>query len=393
MHIYIHVPFCVRKCRYCSFYSKVPSTGEMEAYVKHILREIQFWGERLGRIPVNTIFFGGGTPSLLASSSIEAILNQLATFFSINADHEISLEANPDSILRPSMFSDLLHCGINRLSIGIQSLNDDFLHVLGRPHDSSQAIKAVTGAHAAGFTNVSVDLIWAIPGQKLKNWLEELKYICLHLKPEHLSCYGLTLEPETELALDCARGVLTMPPDSRQAIMFMRGAEFLEEKGYLHYEVSNFAKMGYLCRHNIGYWEGQDYLGFGPSAVSTWLGRRWTNPPDMQHYFAAINTGRIGDNAEILDPRARLSELIMLRLRTSRGLRLKAYEELTGHSFFEDHQPLVNLLHTKGLIRISNGYLRLTRNGMLVSNSIVSRIFADTPALSGTSPMTPLPRV
>lgn len=382
MHIYIHVPFCVRKCRYCSFYSKEPDPGETDAYVRHVLREIKLWGDRLGNVPVSTIFFGGGTPSLLEPSAVSAVLEQLAGVFSIKGDPEISLEANPDSILRPNMFTDLLRCGVNRLSIGVQSLDDGSLRTLGRPHDSSQAIRAVTEAHAAGFANVGVDLIWAIPGQRLGSWLEELKYVCLRLKPEHLSCYGLTLETGTELAEDCGRGTLTPPSDDRQALMFMRGAELLEEKGYLHYEVSNFSKMGYQCRHNLGYWEGREYLGFGPAAVSTVKSRRWTNPPDMRRYFAAVNTGRIGENAEILDVRARISELMMLRLRTSRGMRLKAYEELTGHGFFEDHQALVNLLHKKGLIRISNGYLRLTRNGMLVSNSIVGRIFTDTPALS-----------
>lgn len=383
MHIYIHVPFCVRKCRYCSFYSKEPEPDEINVYVQHVLREIRLQGERFGKIPVSTVFFGGGTPSLLEPSAVSAILERLASVFSITGEPEISLEANPDSILRPNLFTDLLRCGVNRLSIGIQSLDDGHLSVLGRSHDSSQAIRAVTGAHAAGFVNVGVDLIWALPGQKLKNWLEELKYVCLHLKPEHLSCYGLTLEPGTALNTDCESGTLTVPANDRQALMFMRGAEFLEEKGYLHYEVSNFSRMGYQCRHNLGYWEGREYLGFGPAAVSTVKNRRWTNPSDMRRYFAEVNTGRIGENAEILDLQARISELMMLRLRTARGMRLKAYEELTGRSFFADHQALVNLLHKKGLVRISNGYLRLTRNGMLVSNSIVSRIFTDTPALSG----------
>ena len=381
MQIYIHVPFCVRKCRYCSFYSKEPDPGEMDAYVEHVLREIRFQGQRLGRIPANTVFFGGGTPSLLTPSAINAMLEQLARFFSIANNAEISLEANPDSVLRPGMFAALLRCGVNRLSIGIQSLDDTLLRILGRPHNAAQGAKAVLEAHAAGFANVGADLIWAIPGQTPGNWLNELQYVCTRLKPEHLSCYGLTLEPGTALTEECARETLTMPSDDRQALMFMRGAEFLEEKGYLHYEISNFAKMGYQCRHNLGYWEGQEYLGFGPGATSTLQGRRWTNPPDMRRYFSAVHAGRIGEDAETLDLQAKLSELMMLRLRTSRGMRLKAYEELTGRGFFEDHQPLVNLLHKNGLIRISNGYLRLTRNGMLVSNSIISRIFADTPAL------------
>lgn len=386
MQIYIHVPFCVQKCRYCAFFSKVPAGQETETYTRHLLREIALYGERLGRLPVETVFFGGGTPSLLGAAFVDAALGALAKTFSLARGAEITLEGNPDSLLMNGVLEGLARSGVNRLSIGVQSLDDARLRFLGRPHNAAQAESAVHEARAAGFGNIGVDLIWGLPDQTPQGWLRELKHVCGRLNPEHISAYGLTLEPETPLAAAGEAGETVVADERTQARLFIQGGDLLEEAGYLHYEVSNFAKMGYQCRHNLGYWEGLEYLGLGPGAVSTVAGRRWTNPASIRQWCAAVNTGRPGRNAEELDAQARFTETVMLSLRTARGLRLKAYEEMTGRSFFQDHQALVNLLHQMGLIRMAKGRLRFTRNGMLVSDAIVARILADTPPLAAAKP-------
>ncbi len=377
MQIYIHVPFCVRKCAYCAFHSWVPGPEEPLVYVDALLQEISLWGERLGNIPVTSVFFGGGTPSLLPPRTVGLILDALGQRFSFAKDVEISFEANPESALELFYLHELAKTGVNRLSIGVQSLDDNLLKTLGRPHSAMQASKVVQAARESGFNNLNLDLMWGIPRQRSRQWLEELKFVCMTLRPEHLSCYGLTLEPGTPLAEQEERGALHMPGDKQLSHMFMDAADFLEEQGYIHYEISNFSRMGFQCRHNLGYWEGRDYLGLGPSAVSTINGRRWTNPLPLADYKLAVQTGGIGREAEELDQATRLMETVMLRLRTVKGLNLRAYQAEFGDNFVARHQRLMDLLYQKGLIRIRNNHLALTRNGMLVSNTILAKFFAD----------------
>lgn len=352
----------------------------LPAYVETLLAELALWGDRLGNVTVDTIFFGGGTPSLLPPRVVEAILDRVRRVFTIAPGAEISFEANPESLATRAQARALYETGVNRLSMGVQALDDTLLHLMGRPHRAREAVRAFEAAREAGFGNISLDFIWGLPGQRLRQWLDQLREV-VRLRPEHLSCYGLTLEEGTPLTADVASGRLTMPQEREQAAMFMQGAERLEDAGYLQYEISNFARMGFQCRHNLGYWEGSDYLGLGPSAASTLDGLRWTNPTDHAAWRDAVRTGRVGADAERLGLTVRVLELVMLRLRTTRGLRVKAYRELTGRDFMRDHKSLIHLLHRNGLVRIRGGYLRLTRNGMLVSNSILERFFERSESL------------
>lgn len=469
MLLYIHVPFCRRKCRYCAFHSLpligdggvasessgspqsprlsgsadaplpagltdstdaslsdtppiVPSAQDtsghdgrttattrpvssgpvtrqaiscapadaLPAYVETLFSELALWGDRLGNVTVETIFFGGGTPSLLPPHVVAAILDRIRRTFQVVSGAEISLEANPESLSGKQQARALYDAGVNRLSLGVQALDDTLLHLMGRPHRARDAIRAFNAARDAGFTNISLDFIWGLPGQRLRQWLDQLREV-VRLRPDHLSCYGLTLEEGTPLTADVEAGSLALPQEREQAAMFMQGAERLEEAGYLQYEISNFARMGFQCHHNLGYWEGRDYLGLGPSATSTIDGLRWTNPYEHGAWHEAVRTGRIGTDAERLDLTVRVLELVMLRLRTTRGLRVKAYRELTGRDFLRDHKPLVHLLHRNGLVRIRDGYLRLTRNGMLVSNSILERFFERTESLLSLESTTEAP--
>lgn len=402
MLVYIHVPFCRTRCRYCAFHS-IPLGRGVEAagspvvrdYVDTLLLELAHWGDRFGGSEVQSVFFGGGTPSLLPPRIIGIVLERLARYFRLAPKAEITLEANPESLRGRDSVPRYLSAGVNRLSIGLQSLDESMLRTLGRPHKARDSLHAAFAAREAGCANIGVDLMWGLPGQSVRQWLQTLKDVA-RMEPNHISAYGLTLEPGTPLELDCEEGRLTLPPERDQNIMFMEGAAFLEERGYLHYEISNFARMGFQCRHNMGYWEGADYLGLGPSATSTMLGRRWTNPASQKAWEARTRQGSLGQDAEKLTPTLRVLELIMLRLRTARGLRLKAYRELTGRDFLRDHQRLIQALHENGLIRIRHGYLRLTRSGMLVSNSILANLFERTenalkqPLPPGAAP-SPLP--
>ena len=384
MFVYIHVPFCSTRCRYCAFYSSPLGRGVdpvsspvVRDYVDTLFMELAHWGDRLGGSPVQTVFFGGGTPSLLPPRVIALVMERLGRYFDLAPKAEVTLEANPESLRGGHRVAQYLEAGINRLSIGIQTLDESMLRMLGRPHKAQDSLHAAFLAREAGCVNINVDLMWGLPGQSVRQWLQTLKDV-VRMSPDHISAYGLTLEPGTPLELDVEEGRLMLPPEREQNIMFMEGAALLEQHGYLHYEISNFARMGFQCRHNMGYWEGEDYLGLGPSATSTIAGRRWTNPASQKAWDVRIREGSLGQDVEELTPQTRVLELLMLRLRTARGLRVKAYREMTGRDFVRDHQRLVQALHENGLIRIRNGYLRLTRRGMLVSNSILSNLFERT---------------
>ena len=353
------------------------SSPVVRDYVDTLFMEMAHWGDRLSGNTVESVFFGGGTPSLLPPRVIGHIMERLGRYFKLAHKAEVTLEANPESLRGGHRVTQYLEAGINRLSIGIQSLDDSMLRMLGRPHKAQDSLHAAFLAREAGCANINVDLMWGLPGQSVRQWLQTLKDV-MRMSPDHISAYGLTVEPGTPLELDVDEGRLVLPPERDQNIMFMEGAALLEQHGYLHYEISNFARMGFQCRHNMGYWEGEDYLGLGPSATSTIGGQRWTNPASQRAWDMRARDGSLGQEVEVLDPQTRVLELLMLRLRTSRGLQVKAYREMTGRDFVRDHQRLVQALHENGLIRIRNGYLRLTRSGMLVSNSILSNLFART---------------
>lgn len=381
MQVYIHVPFCRSRCNYCAFYSTPLNTlpmgnegGLFKEYEEGILKELDAAQKSLGKQTIQSVFFGGGTPGILPVESLNSILNRVRQNFDFSPKAEITLEANPESLRTVDRAKELLECGVNRLSIGVQSLDDNLLKMLGRPHRGNDAMKAIYAAREAGFANINVDLMWGLPGQSVRQWLQTLKDV-MNLGPDHISSYGLTLEPGTPLERECEAGRLALPPERDQSIMFMEGAALLEAGGYLHYEISNFARMGFQCRHNLGYWEGKDYLGLGPSATSTINGRRWTNPANIGAWLESVGKGTGQRNAEVLTAQTRILEFIMLRLRTARGLRLKAYHEVCNRDFVKDNLRLVQAMHENGLIRIRNGYLSLTRSGMLVSNSIIANLF------------------
>jgi oxygen-independent coproporphyrinogen-3 oxidase len=383
--LYIHVPFCRKKCAYCGFYS-LPQEGERAGtkliadYAAHLMRELRLTAEHTGRVPVETVFFGGGTPSLLPGKLIGDIVRMIHKLFILEDSAEISAEANPDSALDNGWLFEARRAGVNRLSLGVQSFDDDTLALLGRAHSSRAAQAAFETARTAGFSNISLDLMWALPGlsphaQTQSGWLKQLK-LAADLKPEHISTYGLALEPDCALEKAQAGGLIALPTEKEQASMYLAGADYLESQGYMQYEISNFARMGFECRHNIGYWEGKEYLGLGPAAVSTTGNTRRTNVADLQQWRQALAAGGSAHSLEELDDSTKAKEMLMLRLRMNKGLKLKDWQKAAGQSVMHACGPLIALLQKNGLASIRSGRLRLTRSGMLASSTIIAHFFA-----------------
>jgi oxygen-independent coproporphyrinogen-3 oxidase len=391
--LYVHVPFCRSKCAYCSFYS-VPLAQDADgkamlgAYLAALLREMRRRAAQCGRVPVETIFFGGGTPSLLPGRAVAGILDEARRLFNVAADAEISLEATPESLLLSDLPREARAAGVNRLSIGVQSMDDAELALLGRVHGSRAARAAVEVARAAGFANINVDLIWGLPGRQGRapsqmRLLAVLKNAA-DLQPDHISAYELTPEQGTPLADALEKGELVRPGEKTLASMYLAAAEYLESRGFMQYEISNFARLGFACRHNLGYWQGKEYLGIGPSAASTLGDRRCVNPADLGDWIAATSRG-VDPPCENLDAATRLEEILMLRLRTTAGLSLAAWRRASGRSFHADFAAPVALLRREGLAGMRKGHFFLTRTGMLVSDAILARFFAELRSLLATS--------
>jgi len=375
--LYLHIPFCRRKCLYCDFYS-VEAPDLVEGFLSALLREIALAAADRSDRAVATVYLGGGTPSLLTPSQLAAVLAAVRRHFAVREDAEISLEANPGT-LTADRLRELRRLGINRLSLGVQSFHDPLLRLLGRIHDRADALQAVALARAAGFENLGLDLILAIPGQRLAEWEADLR-LALGLAPEHLSAYSLTLEPRTPLGRLVAAGSLAPTPPEEEAAMLERTAELLAAGGYHHYEVSNYARPGFACRHNLTYWSHADYLGLGPSAHSfrreaDWNGaRRWWNVADLELYCARLERGEppvAGE--ERLGPPELLAEGIFLGLRRGE-LDLAALQTRFGWSPAETPGGILGQLAAEGLATRDGGRLRLTPAGRLLADEIARRL-------------------
>ncbi len=355
--LYLHIPFCAAKCSYCDFYSLSNRSQDWDGYTEELLSRLETWSARCVEYEVDTVYFGGGTPSLLGGDRICRILDAVKANYALTDDAEITCEANPDSMTEE--FLTAIHAaGVNRLSMGIQSADDGELKRLGRIHTFAQAKEAFFAARNAGFDNISVDLMYALPQQtmeQLQNSLLEL----LALEPEHLSCYGLTVEPETPLG----RSHPILPDEDTQADMYLLLCDTMRKRGFEHYEISNFAKPGFRSRHNSRYWVQSPYLGCGPGAHSDFEGVRLENPRDYDRWMA-------GEQSIEDDDIDRASEAIMLALRTSDGILASAWEARFGRSFAPVKQVLQPLIQA-GYVRSHNDRWSLTETGFLLSNAIL----------------------
>ncbi|GAB6906684.1 radical SAM family heme chaperone HemW [Desulfosarcina cetonica] len=364
--IYIHVPFCQAKCPYCDFYS-VTDPRRIPAYIDALLSEI---AHRHGAMAsADTVYFGGGTPSLLSPGQIERVLDTLRERFIIAADAEITLEVNPGTVDSESLHG-YRRVGVNRLNIGLQSINDSSLRFLGRIHTAVQARTTFHGARAAGFDNIGLDLIYGLPGQAWPAWRTELEAV-VALGAEHLSCYTLTLEAHTPLMQKVNQGLVSAPDEAQVGDLFVLTIDWLNAHGYPQYEISNFARrspgnrIDRRSRHNRKYWNFAPYLGFGPAAHSYRDNRRWWNHRDLSAYLADLRAGHLPvAETEILTREQQLIEAIYLGLRQTDGIDTVCFRQRFGFDFFDHFGNTLVFLRERGWVRTEQGRVRLTGQGM-----------------------------
>ena len=372
--IYIHIPFCRQACHYCNFHFSTTLALQND-FTAALLKEIILRVPYLHDEPVETIYFGGGTPSLLSAASIRRILESIDHHFRVSRDAEITLEANPDD-MDAERLSSWKSAGINRLSIGIQSFFLEDLQWMNRAHNAKQSVEAVEIAKKAGFDNFSLDLIYGSPGLTDKKWEENLRQ-AVSLEPSHLSCYALTVEPKTALAQMIILKKTPAIEPGVQAAQFLKGIQMLEEAGYEHYEISSFAKPGKRSLHNSAYWQSKKYLGLGPSAHSfDGVSRQW-NVSNNARYIESLMDDKLCFDMESLKPMDILNEYIMTSLRTAEGLDLRQVEDYFGKEKGDLLKNNANVFIRSNKMNHSDHKLILTLEGKLFADGIASALFFD----------------
>jgi oxygen-independent coproporphyrinogen-3 oxidase len=365
--LYIHIPFCLRKCAYCDFYS-VTSISHIPDFLKALFKEM---GMVRGQFPpIDTVYLGGGTPSVLSVSQLQDVLTKIQENFILLPDTEITIEANPGDI-EPVLLKQLHAMGVNRINIGVQSFDPKVLDFLGRRHNVEQAVAAIKGSRKAGFDNMGLDLIYGVPGQGMDSWLSTLEQALL-LVPEHVSCYQLTIEERTPLGRRLKAGEVTLPGEDLQYDFFMKTSEFLEDAGYIHYEVSNFAKgMRFASRHNQKYWDHTPYLGLGPAAHSFRNNQRWWNYRSLDQYIASIESGNPPvEGLETLTREQLRLEAFSLGLRTKKGICLQDFAHRYQCHLLSEKKTILDHLEEEGFISLEDGYLFPTRSGLAIADSL-----------------------
>ena len=374
--IYIHIPFCGRKCPYCDFYS-TSDLSRVGLFREALIREIHRRA-RPAR-PVDTIYFGGGTPSVVPASLVTGALAALRAAFALAPHAEITVEVNPESA-SPEKLAAYREAGINRVSIGAQSFCDKNLRLLGRRHNAAEAVKACENARAAGFENLSLDLIYGLPGQGQASWQEDLE-TAIALGPEHLSCYTLTFEPRTVFAARVKKGQMKPLPEGKVGDLFLLTGDFLVAHGYVRYEISNFARRDpvdgrlLVSRHNTRYWTLAPYQGFGPAAHSLLGSTRSWNVSSVRRYIEEVANDKTAvAGREKLTKAQQMTEALYLGLRTSAGIDMGAFNRRFAADFSDLFGEKIDLFEKKGLVAVGSGFCRLTRQGMLVLDAVVGEL-------------------
>lgn len=376
--IYIHIPFCVRKCSYCDFLSGPRTPQLQERYVQALIREIGAQRDCPSGTPVDTIFFGGGTPSVLSAGQIGRIMEALREQFFILADAEISMEMNPGTA-DADQLSALKKNGLNRLSIGVQSMHDEELRLLGRIHCAAQARQAFDMAREAGFDNINIDLMSALPGQTFETWADSLRQ-AVEWKPEHISAYSLIIEPGTAFAEMQEKGqLLPVPGEEEDRTIYHTTGKVLGRAGYRQYEISNYALPGKECRHNIGYWTGHEYLGLGIGAASYIRGCRFSNTPDLSFYLETLKKAADGSDLESireevhsLTDKEKMEEFMFLGLRMTDGTDAGEFERRFGRSLESVYGDVIRRHIRQGVTERTQKGIRLTARGIDVSNYVLA---------------------
>ncbi len=371
--IYIHIPFCKQKCKYCDF---VSFAGEYDysSYIAALISEMRLFRELMDGRTFNTVFIGGGTPSLLPSVFIRTILDEARKCFDIAGDSEITIEANPESLTLDKLY-EYRDSGINRLSVGLQSGDDDVLRSIGRIHDRNTFIQAFRNARKAGFNNINIDLMHGLPNQSCEAYLESIR-LAAQLGAEHISSYSLILEEHTPLFSDVTAGKTILPTEDETADMEDAGFILLKELGYLRYEISNFAKPGYECKHNLNYWDNGEYLGLGLNSHSAlhfserWV--RWANEATLSAYIVKAANGTLPvETTETINRTDEMFETIMVGLRKISGVNRHDFMERFGIDPVENYASAISEALLDGTIEVSDEYLRLTNRGLDFQNEVL----------------------
>ena len=371
--LYLHIPFCRQRCDFCSFYLEIHRESRAEVFVRSLIQETRLSAQQhvvTGR-PIQSVYLGGGTPTVLAATQLRAILSEVRTHFTLASDCEITVEAHPSTISGQDL-AQLHEAGVTRISFGAESMEDDELTRIGRPGAVHETVAAVGQAKAAGFTNINLDLMYGLPGQTLEGWRRTLAH-SLTLEPTHLSCYALTVEEGTKLASSIQRGQNQAPDEDLQIGMDEAAQQILGNAGYERYEISNYAKPGYACRHNLLYWTNGEYLGLGPSAQSYLDGTRFGNVADLAAYNAALSASRLP-----IEDRTRLSEEEQLRDAVIFGLRLIQgipRHNLHQHAANYGHAAATAQLLADQLIEEEGERSRLSARGRLQADTIAGKLF------------------
>lgn len=379
--LYVHIPFCERKCNYCDFYS-LTKTSELEnRYVDALLIEIRSYKNKCKKYDIDSIFIGGGTPSYLKPENIELIMQEINNTFSLSDNCEITIEANPNSIDESKALKYKSY-GINRISLGIQSLDDDILKIIGRLHNSNEALEAIRAIKRSGIENINADIMFGIPNQTRQSIINSLSRI-INEGIKHISFYSLKLEEGTQMFLMEEKGIIKMLDDDSEREMYYAGREFMESKGYDQYEISNFSQAGYECKHNIKYWTGGDYIGLGPFAHSCFEGVRYGNMSDIRLYCESIEKAKNKDTNiaeqefskfrqinEVLNKESRMFEYIMLGLRLNKGINIDDFNNKFESDFFHLYKNQIDKLLNHGLIIRDENRIKLSKKGMDISNYV-----------------------
>lgn len=372
--LYVHIPFCKEKCNYCDFVSAKASPEQREAYLQLLLKEAELYRNCRPADGLLTIFFGGGTPSLLSVAQLERLLGKFKDVFGFADSMEITIEANPETVSRRYL-KMLRRIGVNRISFGAQAFQDHHLRAMGRIHKSEDIVRAVTDAENVGFENINIDLMYGLPRQTMAEWAESLKR-ATELPVTHISTYGLKLSEETMWGRWLAEGRLTLPTDDLNADMQLYAMNYLEKAGFPRYEIANFAKIGYPCRHNTAYWIRKDYLGLGLNASSLLDGSiRTRNEADFEAYRSRVEAGlRPVAEKEELTPKEVMEEDIILPLRLIWGIDVNAFAKKYGSEYFSQKKGQMVKLFDAGLLTVEEGLLKLTDKGVLLNNEVLSEL-------------------
>ncbi len=370
--IYVHIPFCDHKCIYCDFYSIITSDN-ISSFLNSLKKEIKHYaGKYFSDRVITSIFFGGGTPSLMQPKYLEEIISSLAENFNVSAEAEITMETNPGTVDKKKLKS-FYDSGINRVSIGIQSFDEDELKFLTRIHDKQTAINTVLDARETGFDNISIDLIFNLPGQTKTKWLSNLRE-AVKLPVKHISAYSLILERGTILNKMVLDGKVKMQDDDHDADLYETTLDFFENSDFYQYEVSNFTKPGYECEHNNVYWHCGEYLGFGTSSHSFINGKRWWNFSSLNKYINEIDAnGNAVANYEELSPGEFHNDYVMLAFRSS-GIKLNNYKRIFGDNWLKKNYSYLNKLENENFISFDDSYIKLTKKGYVLCDEILKNL-------------------